>query len=522
MKRAVIIVVILLITICGFFWVQRGKTTKVSIEKRGDATQNKIKEPTTEPAVLGTIWASDYSMNWELDEEKDSLHEEVNIKIVNTSEDSVSQLYFRNMAPAIVKYDKENYSSKANKQKKSSIKSVQLNGKNVDEICYEKDKSVFSIHLEEELKPKQTVEVLIRCQTDIPERQDRFSVQKVAGGKMYALSFCYPYLAPYRNGVWNKDPYFDDGESRANEVSNYHVTVKAPEDYLVAATGKHRTEDGTTTVEGKQIRDFAMVLCNSMKLETYEVSGIQVNNFYLPGKYVKRYRKITRLVLEDTIGILTEKIGVYPYETIDIAPCIFGLSYGGMEFPGLCMNNATAYVGKGTITAKTDPLSLMEVVSHELAHQWFYAAVGSDEYKEAWLDEGFTSYCEKILYGTQETKSLQYANTYADPKIDLEQYRKEYKELVLEQEKSHKKNYLNVSVKEYTEDDSYGEREYDGSVLFLCELKNAMGEDDFLKFLRKYYNDNQFKVVNSQTVVSTIESVEQSEKVRKIIEKYIK
>ena len=30
-------------------------------------------------------------------------------------------------------------------------------------------------------------------------------------------------------------------------------------------------------------------------------------------------------------------------------------------------------------------------VPHEIAHQWFYAAIGNDSYKEPWLDEGFVS-----------------------------------------------------------------------------------------------------------------------------------
>ena len=37
-------------------------------------------------------------------------------------------------------------------------------------------------------------------------------------------------------------------------------------------------------------------------------------------------------------------------------------------------------------------------VPHEIAHQWFYAAIGNDSYKEPWLDEGFSEFCEDILF----------------------------------------------------------------------------------------------------------------------------
>lgn len=520
--KKIIVIVMLAVLLLGSGLLILQKTNKNTYNET-----KKTKDYTDTQAVMNeqiedTIWASDYSMNWELDEQKDSLYEEVCINIINTTDKPIGQLYFRNMATSILEFDKKNYPTKANNNKSSIIKSVSVNGESVDTIKFRKGKSVFFVDLKEELKPNEKAKVLITAQTDIPERQDRFSVQKNKYGKMYALSFCYPYLAPYRNGKWNTDPYFDDGETRANEVSNYSVTVKLPQNYLIAATGTHTTDGQITKIEGEKIRDFAIVACNYMKLDSFEVSGVKVNSYYLPGKYENRYREITKLTVEDTINILSEKIGEYPYETLDIAPCIFGLSFGGMEFPGLCMNNATAYLGKGTITAESDPLSLMEIVAHELSHQWFYAAVGSDEYNEAWLDEGFTSYCEQKLYELEDTKSLKYANTYSDPKIDLQKYCKENDEIIKELQKNKKKNYLNISVKDYTEEDMYGDREYDGSVEFLCELRAAMGDGKFFEFLKTYYKQNKFKMVTSQTVVDLIKSIDNSEKIQEILVKYIK
>lgn len=137
-----------------------------------------------------------------------------------------------------------------------------------------------------------------------------------------------------------------------------------------------------TTIRAKNIRDFAIVCCDHMKKDSFQVKGITVNSYCLPGKYQKRYRTISELVARDTITLLTEQIGALPYRQLDMAPCYFGFGFGGMEFPGLVMNNATAYYGEGTTTARFDPVSHQEVVAHEVAHQWFYAAVGSDEYRE--------------------------------------------------------------------------------------------------------------------------------------------
>jgi aminopeptidase N len=48
-------------------------------------------------------------------------------------------------------------------------------------------------------------------------------------------------------------------------------------------------------------------------------------------------------------------------------------------------------------TAEEDPEGWWRLVTyHELAHQWFYSAVGNDQYMEPWLDEGFARYAERL------------------------------------------------------------------------------------------------------------------------------
>ena len=54
---------------------------------------------------------------------------------------------------------------------------------------------------------------------------------------------------------------------------------------------------------------------------------------------------------------------------------------GGMEYPQLIM-----------ITGYRGDASLAGVTAHEVAHQWFYGLLGSNETREAFMDEGFTSY----------------------------------------------------------------------------------------------------------------------------------
>ena len=82
---------------------------------------------------------------------------------------------------------------------------------------------------------------------------------------------------------------------------------------------------------------------------------------------------------------------------------MFGFAFGGMEYPGLIMTNATSFYSGSFF----DGWALADGVSHEIAHQWFYAAVGNREYREGWIDEGFATLLERDFYGLTECESQQ-------------------------------------------------------------------------------------------------------------------
>lgn len=83
------------------------------------------------------------------------------------------------------------------------------------------------------------------------------------------------------------------------------------------------------------------------------------------------------------LAALARRYGPYPWPELTVAVTP-GL-HGGIEYPAHVM------LGPGRLGRTT---------THELAHQWFYGLVGSDQARDPWLDEGLASWAEARVEGT--------------------------------------------------------------------------------------------------------------------------
>lgn len=189
-----------------------------------------------------------------------------------------------------------------------------------------------------------------------------------------------------------------------------------------------------------------------------------------------------------------------------------------MEYPSLIMTNATSFYD-GTIV---DPLSLFEWLSHEIAHQWFYATIGNNEYKEAWIDEWFTTYLERQIFSLYNGEAYKYLLEIDDFAPSIDERIKMRNELIEVAREHFKNTYLNVSPERYAEDQNYWEAEYEASYTFFQELRIAMGDNMFNKFLRELYNEYYLRTINSDIVLSFIKQYDNSKKVNEIIDFYFK
>lgn len=206
----------------------------------------------------------------------------------------------------------------------------------------------------------------------------------------FAITQWYPKPAVYDRNGWHPMPYLDQGEFYS-EFGHYEVAITVPQNFVVAATGQEisRTEkdiQNTIVFEQANIHDFAWFTSPDLKEDQIEISSTDGHSIRLYSYYPKENDeawKQSLAFLKETIQKREVSIGPYPYAVAKIVATPAPFS-GGMEYPTIA-----------NIQSTTDIQTLRELIHHEAGHNWFYAALASNERNYPWLDEGTNSFYTK-------------------------------------------------------------------------------------------------------------------------------
>ncbi|HRS20765.1 MAG TPA: M1 family metallopeptidase, partial [Clostridia bacterium] len=247
--------------------------------------------------------------------------------------------------------------------------------------------TILKIKLPEPLKPEDSINLRFKYKVIIPPAGERFGY----GDSNINMGNWYPVAAVYDDEGWNLDKYYSIGDPFYSDVSDYIVSIKAPEEYVIAASGslaEERIEGGYKNwkFQGSKMRDFAFVASNSFRVTEDKVGNTVVKSYYYKG-HEKRGKEALDIG-KRSIEIFNSAYGEYPYPTYSIVETEFP---SGMEYPGL------VYISTKYYDNDSNADIFMYTTVHETAHQWWYGVVGNDQIDEAWLDEGFATYSEGIF-----------------------------------------------------------------------------------------------------------------------------
>jgi hypothetical protein len=201
-------------------------------------------------------------------------------------------------------------------------------------------------------------------------------------------------------GAWNCHQFHANSEFFA-DFGVYNVNITLPTRFVVGATGVQFADksngNGTKTVSyhAEDVHDFAWTAYPkyvdlkdtwrhvTIRVLTQPQRLYQANRYFEPAKAALEY--------------LDAHVGPYPYSTLTIVDPPYGaLRAGGMEYPTLITGETLWGIPEG--------LRLAQVATvHEFGHQYWYGMSASNEFEEAWLDEGVNQYYEgrimDALYG---------------------------------------------------------------------------------------------------------------------------
>ena len=368
------------------------------------------------------------------------------------------------------------------------------------------DETVISVRLPRAVAPGETIALRIDFESKLPKVSARTGWEETDRGEpFFMVAQWFPKIGVYEvpgqryvpadapRGAWNTHQFHSNGEFYA-DFGTYHVSMTVPENYVLGASGVkigEETGDGTTrfTYSADDVHDFSWTASPAYVEATDQWRHVTIRALMQPEHVGQTQRHIdaAKVALER----FDEWVGEYPYTVLTIVDAVGGA--GGMEYPTLF----TGFTFYGEPSWMKTPLESTTI--HEFGHQYFYGLLASNEFEEAWLDEGMTSYLESRImddaYGSGSELSA----------AGLEIGSRDRQRL------SYTKNDPSQgSLYGYAWEYSFGEYgkvSYAKPATVMNSLEGYLGWDTMKEFLRTYYARWRFKHPTTRDLIDVAEEV---------------
>lgn len=280
-----------------------------------------------------------------------------------------------------------------------------------------------------------------------------------------------PPLDETKNWIIHKPPIF--GEALVYPAANYKIDLTIQNYNLplvVAASSLAEQKDNVYSYSMQSARTFAISISPYYQSLEREVEGITINAYAFEG-YADQNSAVLQNAAEALV-LYTEKFGPLPIKSVSIVQADF---LDGMEYSGLY------FLSKGFYDLYDESVKgyLTLIAVHEMAHQWWFGVIGSDQALEPWLDEGLATFAE-----------LQYIERYHP---DLTVWWWDYRVNVYEPTGA-----INLSIYDYSSYTAYRNAVYLRGAKYLSELRSEIGVEAFDQGMKRYYQKNFQKIANRE------------------------
>ena len=335
----------------------------------------------------------------------------------------------------------------------------------------------------------------------LPRRQGR-------RGRRFDFAQWYPKVAVYDRFGWEDHPLYPAGEFYG-EFATYDVTLDLPEDQVIGATGvpvegdpgwDHAKADPQLRIDyqrdwygrrapgpgcgavaagrkcvhfhAEQVHHFAFSLNPQYVYEEGRQGDVLVRVLYLPGDSATWGKGIAVRNTRAALAWLDSLYGKFAWPSLTN---VHRIESGGTEFPMMVMDGSA---GLGLIV-------------HEVGHNYTMGILANNEWREAFLDEGFTSFQTSWFFETHGGRS-QYPAVEADVLLlDLDRWSEP----------------VSMASERFRDFFTYNQMVYDKAQLFYEQLRYVVGDETMRRILRTYYARWKLKHVDEDCFREVAEEV---------------
>jgi hypothetical protein len=252
------------------------------------------------------------------------------------------------------------------------------------------DRTVAEVPLDAPVAPGGAIGIQIGWTAHIPRTFARTGVI----GDYYFIAQWFPKIGVLEDTGWNCHQFHAVTEF-FSDFGVYDVKLTVPAGWLVGATGVQRSvvdEQGgqfeTHQFYQEDVHDFAWTTSPRYveyreRFEHPTLPPVDMRLLLLPEHHgqEKRLFAATRA----TLRYYGEWFGAYPYGHITIIDPAWQSNAGGMEYPTLFTAGSRWIAPEGLIQPEG-------VTVHEAGHQFWYGIVATNEFEDAWMDEGLNTF----------------------------------------------------------------------------------------------------------------------------------
>lgn len=358
------------------------------------------------------------------------------------------------------------------------------------------DKTVIQAHLPKAIPPDGYVQFKIKFHDQFPKTMERtgWDRQALLAGQWF------PKVGVWWHGAWNCHQFHAYTEFFA-DFGVYDVKITVPQFEVVGASGVEVSNvdnsDGTKTVtyHGDDIHDFAWTASPHYR-DFHDVfqgsmGPVELRFLMQPAHLgqLDRHKYIT----QETMKHFEQWYGPYPYKTLTVVDPEPGSESFGMEYPTFITGGSAWFIPNGFLSPE-------QVVEHEFGHQYWYGMVATNEFEDAWMDEGINQYTEAKIMDSIYGRPTSFINLWGITAGEDETDRLFYAAAA-------DLDPMTRNGWQFANSNSYGSVTYGKTAVVLLTLEGIIGEDTMRRAMHTYFMRYRFTHPTKEDFLKTVEEV---------------